>query len=178
MMDAAELEKLEQVAHRADGIDEEFTPPLQYVITLDLKRRINRVLTWASADRSRLAGIASLVGLARVAVRELVDQLEADHNGGEPFPYVPPQARKRGPQLPRPNTLISLVWPVSLYDRIRAAVEWQSTVGESPQRTSSNIMVGQALEGYVTQIEQRHPEILNIELQQAHHRPPGRPSHR
>lgn len=181
MMDAAELDKLEQAAIRVEGINEAFTSPLPYFIAVELKMRVNRILSWAAADRSRLAGIASVVGVARNAARELVTHLEAEHNNGRPFPAVPlaaPRSSKRGPLRPQPNTSISVVWPETLYERLRAAVDWQSTTGDDPQRTSLNIMVNQALERYVDRIEAEHPEIRDIALQQSHQRTPGRPSHR
>ena len=149
------LEAADVAAEGFGELGEPLTDRMAYVLPAPLKERINGVLRWAGDTRS-LPGITSQIALVRIATHRYLNDLERDHNDGQPFAVPANNNRGRGPTNAQASARISVVWPLSLHRRLLGAAAWAAQTGQLPGVTSANKLVVAALDRYLTDIEQTH----------------------
>lgn len=126
-----------------------------YQIPAALNHRTNGAVRWAG-DTGAVPGVESKVDLVRLSLNEFLTELENQHHGGHSFPPPDNTRRGRGTERDTAWDKITIQLPESLIIRAAGAVAFLTRTALLPEITSTNRLVAQAVDRYVTRLEHDH----------------------
>ncbi len=123
-----------------------------YWLPDQLKLRTTAAVRYAW-EVEALSDLETQTGLIRAAIDQYVGEMEREFNAGRPFPRPEVVPRRRGPKRTGQWIKFGVYFPESLLSRLVAAAEFSRINGVRPAVSNANQLVVEALERYLTQLE-------------------------